>query len=254
MPIKKILIKNDAGCTIATLTLQTEKANGLRFPPDFLPKRYVKGGMVYPYLAESFPAFSNGEPLSVIGKYAGETAFATTLGGEQAAFTKWKLLQEEKRAPASDLTPLSPPTPPLREEQTPKEGGEPQSLPTPLLEQAQITSPQEGTTAFEQTPDLPAEEAPTVSEDLLTRAGRLIDAAPPFSLFEEMMPGSKWGITGEEGNLLGIVEEDPPRVLVGIPGTRDCPPATERPTSFFPTDDTGETGYFLSELIEEDLS
>ena len=94
--------------------------------------------------------------------------------------------------------------------------------------------------------------APPKIVDPLRRAEELLAKGSPFPLFRDLMPNARWAmIEGEEAPFLfGILDEKPPKFLLGIAGRRDLPPEEEGLWSFFPTDEEDETGYFLTEAKE----
>ena len=156
-----------------------------------------------------FPLPAGAKHLSVLGKAANTPFFATTLEKEERTKAKWRL----RRA--------------LEEKAK-------EILPSPI-----------------ETAEQPSvEEAPLQeSEPSLTRAEGLLAQGTPFSLFEKLMPHSRWALVEEEGAafLVGLEEENgKKRVMYGVPGVRDLPPDEEVPWAFFPTENE-ETGYFVTD-------
>jgi len=90
--------------------------------------------------------------------------------------------------------------------------------------------------------------------DPIARANALLKEGKPFTLFQDLMPGSRWAMIEKEEfhYLIGVTEEERPRLLYGIPGTLSCPPDEGTLWTFFPTEEGGEQGYYLTERKELD--
>jgi len=178
-------------------------------------------------------------PFSLLAKENGEILFASTLPKKDAAFIKWQLEEEVKRREERAHSPYKVPE---------------ESLESASEEQSEAPSEccEEGEENFS------SEDASTgviegSEEREILKAEKLLAQGTPFPLFESMMPGSRWALIREDAAeyLVGILSsEEGAHVLLGIPGARNFPPDEDRLWSFFPTDEDGELGYFLTEAKE----
>lgn len=175
--------------------------------------------------------------ISVLGTAAGKEVFASTLKGEARRIAKWRLVAaaESQKVPTPSLKQEEQKTPVLAEDEPQTEGRNEQIVPKP---------------------DSPVVEVLNDAESEVAKAERLISAGTPFPLFEKLMPSSRWALVEEEdaSYLVGVKEEGgEKRVLYGVPGSQGFPPDEEELWSFFPIDEDGETGYFLTEAKKAEV-
>ena len=233
MYFQRILLKNDDGRPLSCLTVCGTPPK-VTLPKGAEAHAFYAGGIVLLHGEGSFLLPSNAKDLSVLGSIEGVPFFATTLPEKQGAYVKWLLLSalEKEAANKEDL-----PTNPLPPKEVPAEdeGGKPK-------------------TEEEKKEPLPEEETPEESaESALDRAEKLLQRGTPFPLFSDLMPSSRWALIDDENAsyLVGIKEdEEGKHVFLGVPGARDFPPDKEMLWSFFPTEESGDVGYFLTEAEE----
>ena len=211
MTFKKILLKDAAGNPLGALTLGGVPACAT-LPENARAEACLADDFLFFPEERVFPLPAGAKHLSVLGKTANTPFFATTLEKEERAKAKWRLSRalEEK----ASKKPLPPPVEPME---------------PPTIEEEPLGERQ--------------------SETSLTRAEGLLAQGTPFSLFEKLMPHSRWALVEEEGAafLVGLEEENgKKRVMYGVPGVRDLPPDEEVPWAFFPTENE-ETGYFVTD-------
>ena len=230
MTYKKILLKDFSGVPVGSLTL------GGNPPVCVLPANarcvvcLADGELLFPN-ERIFLIPADAKEFSLLGTAAGKDVFATTLKGEALRVAKWRLIAaaEAKKAP----------TPSLKETE--------EQIPVQPLKKPQ-DRPQEKENGSE--PAFTVSELAPSAESELEKAERLIASGTPFPLFEKLMPASRWALVEEDdvSYLVGVKEEDgEKRVLYGVPGTQGFPPDEEELWSFFPLDEEGEAGYFLTE-------
>ena len=185
----------------------------------------------------------DGKDLSLLGEANGETLFGSTLPREEQSMMKWRLLSLAEQ-------PVALPTIPLEEikteEDTAREIESPQETETeepeaiPPVEEKGDTDPSFGVTELLTEP----------LEDPIARAERLVEEGEPFLLFRDLMPGSKWAILDKEEclSIIGLLKEgEKTQVFYGVAGSRDYPPDDDRLWTFFPTEEEGDAGFFLTE-------
>lgn len=245
MTQRKILLKDDAGNPLSSLTIPFRAGGVLSLPMGMEVDAYEEQEILFP-IGRTIRLVSEPPTFSLIGKLNGKRVFATTLPEGKAAFAKWKLLCAlEERQNSLEKVPTSP----LEKEEKRSPFIEPQEQ-----DQAPIPCP----TPEEQEDALPTQEGVEVPQEQtgnesLTRAEALLQSGEPFTLFAELMPGSRWAKIKEEEYeyLVGITGDTPPRVLYGIAGMLDYPPDEDRLWTFFPTGEDGEEGYYLTEAEKD---
>ena len=238
MRLRKILLKDDTGKPLSSLTLPIRAGGTLSLPTGMEVDAYEEREILFPAETQMIRVTTEPTTLSLIGRLNGRRVFGTTLPEEKAAFAKWKLLcaLQERQTPLEQV-PKSP-LPDIAEEAAPIQ----EERQAPLSEnEEQRKAP----LSQEEAPD-PQEQTPN---ERLARAEELLRNGEPFELFAELMPRSRWAKVKEEEceYLVGITEDDPPRVLYGIAGMLDYPPDEDRLWTFFPTSEDGEEGYYLTE-------
>lgn len=246
MTMKKILLKNQKGTPVASLTLRLGANASVIYPSGFTPVAALSDEKLIPLSTQSdlvLPPQTTA--FSLLGKLGSELAFATTLTGEQAAFARWRLLPLVKQE-GKGTFPLESPLEQEERGNEKKELGEGGS-PSNGQEETKVspTAHPDLSERFELTP--PEE---TVPLDRFARAEKMIEQGEPFSLFEEWMPNARWAMIQNEECpfLVGIVKDDAgKKVLYGVQGSRDFPPDDGTLWSFFPTSEDGNEGYYLTE-------
>ena len=247
MSVKKILLKDDAGRPLSSLTLPYRSGGTLTLPKELQVDAYEEGEIRFPKPNGEIRVVGDPPTLSLIGRWKGVRVFASTLPEEKANFAKWKLLSAvEEGQKALEILPKSP----LEQ---------PHQKPIPPAPQEEEThTPQEPITPQEDTelPPAPMQAEASFGEkaapsSALSRAEALLQSGEAFDLFNDLMPGSRWAKIKEEEYeyLVGITGDTPPRVLYGIAGMLDYPPDEDRLWSFFPIDEEGEEGYYLTEAM-----
>lgn len=243
MSFRRILLKNRSGVPVASVTLTDRRP--IVTLPDGITALLCLGEEIYPPIDGVISLPAGDKPLSILAEKAGELLFGSTLNAQEAAFAKWRLLTalEEKKS-----TPLAP-TESLEKRETDE-----------VVEQAESAEDalQKGTEEILQTEQSsPLEESETSDgsgvPSKLERAEALLRKGTPFTLFDSVMPGSRWAIIKEDAAeyLIGITGEgEESRILFGVPGARDFPPDEDRLWSFFPSEESEEMGYFLTEAEE----
>ena len=219
--IQKMLLKNDGGKVRAVMTFRLGEECPFRFPSGFRPIAVETDGKITLCETGELPPLpKNISHLSLLGESGEERLFASTLTGDAAAFAKWRLteLSEREKAPTSPL----------------------KDAPTVATEIAatEQTDPEE---------EIAAPPA-TENESPLDRARRLLKEGEPFSLFDSLIPQSRWAKIENEDCLclVGIVTDgEKERVLYGVAGVLGFPPDEDRLWTYFPTSE--EEGFYLSE-------
>lgn len=247
MSIRKILLKDDAGKPLSSLTLPFRAGELLSLPAGMAVDAYEEREILFPAEKQAIRLTSDPPTISLIGRLGKERVFGTTLPEEKATFVKWKLLcalQERQttlgQVPKSPLTALEKEPAPLATEK---------EEPAPLL-------PSETADEQEAQPLATEGETPVTAQQMaderLAHAEKLLQNGEPFDLFTELMPNTRWAKIKEEEYeyLVGITEDAPPRVLYGIAGMLDYPPDADRVWTFFPTSENGEEGYYLTPAEE----
>ena len=238
MSVRKILAKNRSGEALAVLTLRLGAHSSIEFPREFVPRMALVSETVLTPSDGRLSLPQDTRDVSVIGSLSGEEVFATTLSGEAASYAQWTLLQAVE---ARHSVPAEVPKSPLEEPVLPP------------VEEATVPSVEEE--PLEASPDLSErfDVVDILSEtpvDPIEKARALMGKGAPFTLFDEILPHSRWAkIESEEcAYLIGIDEDgDHVRLLYGIPGSRSYPPDEGRLWTFFPTDESEEEGYYLTE-------
>ena len=233
MPLtRKLLLKDEYGVARAVLTVTFGEHPALRLPDGVKVVAALTNEKILLCPSGEAPALQKGTTdLSLVAEYAKTTLFATTLTGEAARLAKWRLTERARESTNMQKVPTTPLTEVLSEERIESETSEDETAEDPgTREPVDALFPE-------------AEK-----QDPVAKARRLIEEGEPFSLFENLMPNSKWAkIQNEECLcLVGIVKEDDrERVLYGIAGTPGFPPDEDKLWTYFPTGD--EEGYYLTE-------
>ena len=245
MILKKLLLKNQKGTPVASLTVRTGANASVTFPDKFTPIAALADDTLLPVPAQNIlPLPPQTTAFSLLGNLDGERVFCTTLTGEQAAFARWRLLslaeQEEQEA-----LPLESPLE-KGSEHNKKEGDFEQKNSAQAPTQGEPLVPRvELSERFDLTP---AEAEQPL--DKIARAKKMMEQGEPFSLFDKWMPDARWALIQNEECpfLVGIVKEgEDEKILYGVQGSRDYPPDDGTLWSFFPTSEDGEEGYYLTE-------
>ena len=235
MPFLRVLLRDDRGTPVASA-----KVGGVPprvTLPDGITALCCLSGEIFPVHGSSFLLPTREPRFSLIARRGEEMLFASTLTSEEAAYEKWRLLSFlDKGVPREEEV--------LTDEsvEASATASERENDPPTDTETAERDLSESRLTEI-------TEEAAERPESEIERAERLLASGTPFPLFESMMQGSRWALVHEEDAeyLIGITEDG--HVLVGVPGSRDYPPDEETLWSFFPTDEEGETGYFLTESL-----
>ena len=218
MPFRKVLMREIKGTPVASLTLRGDPPL-LTLPAGTIALLLAIGEEILPASGDVITLRAGTRDFSLLAKRGDALLYASTLSERESAFAKWRLLSSLDKGERREESDRSDPPP----------------------ESEGISEPQ----SIESTP--PAEEIGEIE-----RAEALLARGTPFPLFEGMMPGSRWALIHEDQAeyLVGIrEEEDGAHILFGVPGSRAFPPDEETLWSFFPTEDTGEIGYFLTDAI-----
>lgn len=245
MSFRRILLKNASGIPAMSLTV-SDLRPCIDMPKGTTALLILTDEITAPTDQTHIP-FPAGGDISLLARKEGELLFGSTLPSEKASFAKWRLLsalEEWGKSPAKS------PTESLEEKEE-LEINDPIDLDTtPKQEIAEEpTETVEEKASLEESVATESEAAPNKTE----RAEALLQKGTPFTLFDSVMPGSRWAIIKEDAAeyLIGITAaEDGGRILLGIPGARDFPPDEGRLWSFFPTEESEEMGYFLTEATE----
>ena len=232
MPLKKLLLKTANGTALGAACLSCGDHPKLLLPQGFILHSYEVNGRVF-FGEDVILPQSKAFDLSLHGLFLEESAFATTRSGEAATFAKWQLTQAEQERFQEEKLPKSP----LEEA--------PSGIPE---KEPEVSAPKQE--VFPAPIDVICLEPPEPESPLL-RAERLLASGEPFVLFQEWMPNVRWAKIEKDDScyLIGIADEDPPRILCGIPGTKERPPQEEGVWSFFPIDE--ENGYYLTDATTQ---
>ena len=215
MIYRKLLLKNDLGAPLASLTVRFDEGRAA-LPRGLSVTRWRAGEQTREGPAEHTLLLPSGtEDLTLVGVYRGESVFATSRPDGDELYLKWLLSRPAETAREE--------APPVREERA------------DLAERC----------------DLVVEEAENPpAETPYERVKRLVEEGDPFDRFTALMPAARWAIyRGEECPcLVGLREEEGvARVLYGVAGSRAYPPDEMTLWTFYPTSEDGEEGYFLTE-------
>ena len=236
MSFRRILLKNESGAPRASISIG-------RYPPKvMLPKGItplvcLTDKIHYPP-ENSFSLQKECADFSLLAKMGEEILYASTLSGADAAFAKWQLLSAlEDQGNLRENSHTE--TYARKEEIIPSEGVE--ELPDDLSEASPLPEECDLNTL---------EDITRERSDERDRIEELLEKGTPFSLFEQLMPNSRWALIEDDtaSYLIGVRKDDEgEHCLFGVPGVREYPPDEGKLWSFFPVDEEGESGYFLTE-------
>lgn len=265
MTVKKLLLKNENGAPIAVLTLKREERKTfLTLPQEttflaamasgrLLDRAETKGGF----------ALSCGDsPLSLLIKRGDETLFATE--ENDAAYAKWTMLSLQEKTPQDERkSELTPPTseeeaPPVFRQEAALTGNTEAETPAGKIEDENGISSEAS--------DIPEEK--TISEEALSEGEieaqgsdesepdglfALFEKGEPFTIFEEMIKGSRWVRLSEEKLLGRITIDGEEKLLCGVAGRRGAAPDETHEWTFLPSEEDEEEGYYIRSATEKEL-
>ncbi len=244
MPFRRILLKNRSGVPVASVTL-TDRRPIVTLPEGIAALLILSDEITLPASESTFAHPVGNKPFSLLARKDGELLFGSTLPEEAAAFAKWRLLtalEEKKRTPLA-------PTESLEKRETDEVAEQAESAEDALRKSTEEILQSEQSSPLEESETSDGSGVPSKLE----RAEALLRKGTPFTLFDSVMPGSRWAIIKEDAAeyLIGITGEgEESRILFGVPGARDFPPDEGRLWSFFPSEESEEIGYFLTEAEE----
>ena len=239
MSFRRILLKKASGAPVASLTISSLRPRVTM--PEGITAILTLTDKISTPTDQSAIYFPAGGDISLLARKEGELLFGSTLPAEQAAYAKWRLLTAlDERGKA----PMEAPTESLGKSEM---GEIVEPMPETAIEMQESIEEKPIESEAVTLEESAAEESITTPSKL-ERAEALLSRGTPFTLFDSVMPGSRWATIKEDDAeyLIGIIGEGE-RILFGIPGAVDYPPDEGRLWSFFPTDESGEIGYYLTE-------
>lgn len=260
MQIKKILLKDRHGRAQSAATLTRDRETILTLPTGYRLVAVTANGRPVSFDERGALTLSSQEEITFLAeKIGGEIFTGSTLPPKEATFRTGLLLAERERAikgKKSLASPLREPSPAEKaEKDAPTDDAraqEEESLTARFgitaVEGGAATEAGENGIKENEDNNERAEKRERSEEERLLAAEALLDAGTPFTLFEELIEGSRWARIeqGGEDRLIGILEDgDTRQILYGRRGNRSDPPK-ETECAFFPTDDEGDEGWYVT--------